>query len=356
MLGRKVLYGGPTAEQTSAYWENLTTWFAPAIDAGFIKENKSSRKLTFNLSGGQIHARTAYDVDTWRGGYGDVVILDEYAYMKQDPWGKVVRPMLLDNGGEAWFGSTPNRKNHHYKRYKEALLDPDRWSITEFTSHENPHLDADSLDLLVRDMTDDDYQQEIMAKFLESSGMVFTLKDGTLWVPEKNVREQHKGHQLVSGLDLAKTVDFTAQSIGCADCKKELGIWRFRGEANQQARNIKANWLRWGKPSTRVEDNAAVDIIVAMRDLDMMFDLHHTDGDSKPKMVAALKLALERQEWQFVDDPVATSELEDYEESQTRTGRMQYSAPPGEHDDTVIARALMIWQASNRFYFAVSSN
>ena len=39
------------------------------------------------------------------------------------------------------------------------------------------------------------------------------------------------------------------------------------------------------------------------------------------------------------------TELEAYERTVTPLGRSQYNAPPGLHDDTVIARALMVWQA-----------
>jgi hypothetical protein len=44
----------------------------------------------------------------------------------------------------------------------------------------------------------------------------------------------------------------------------------------------------------------------------------------------------------FIDDPIATRELEAYEAKRNETtGRISYNAPAGFHDDTVIARALM---------------
>lgn len=71
-------------------------------------------------------------------------------------------------------------------------------------------------------------------------------------------------------------------------------------------------------------------------------------GTSKPQLVENLALALERTEWQFQADPVWTAELEAYERTVSpATGRSAYSAPSGMHDDTVMARALMVWQASH---------
>jgi hypothetical protein len=56
-----------------------------------------------------------------------------------------------------------------------------------------------------------------------------------------------------------------------------------------------------------------------------------------------MALAFERAEWQWLNEPVATAELEGYERKVSAiTERSQYSAPQGLHDDTVVARALML--------------
>lgn len=68
-------------------------------------------------------------------------------------------------------------------------------------------------------------------------------------------------------------------------------------------------------------------------------------GVSKPALIENMALVLEREEWQFQDDVVWTAELEAYERKvSTQTGRSSYSAPDGVHDDTVIARSLMVHQ------------
>ena len=73
-----------------------------------------------------------------------------------------------------------------------------------------------------------------------------------------------------------------------------------------------------------------------------------TTATTKPPLIENLALALERVEWQFIPDPVATGELEAYERKVSPvTGRSQYSAPSGMHDDTVIARALMLRAAGS---------
>jgi hypothetical protein len=71
-----------------------------------------------------------------------------------------------------------------------------------------------------------------------------------------------------------------------------------------------------------------------------------TTATTKPPLIENLALAFERAEWQFQADPIWTAELEAYERVVSpTTGRSSYSAPEGMHDDCVIARALMTWQA-----------
>jgi hypothetical protein len=58
-------------------------------------------------------------------------------------------------------------------------------------------------------------------------------------------------------------------------------------------------------------------------------------------LIQSLALALEEQEYKWLDIPIATRELEAYEaKKNAHTGRIGYSAPKGFHDDTVIARAI----------------
>jgi hypothetical protein len=88
-------------------------------------------------------------------------------------------------------------------------------------------------------------------------------------------------------------------------------------------------------------------IIEELQRVGMPVSGFQTTAQSKPPLIENLALALEREEWQFLNDPVWTGELEAYERKVSPvTGRSQYSAPEGLHDDTVIARALMVHNAN----------
>ncbi len=65
---------------------------------------------------------------------------------------------------------------------------------------------------------------------------------------------------------------------------------------------------------------------------------------SKAAAIEALSLAFERQEIKIINHPVLVAELQGYEMWRLPSGMVQYGAPEGTHDDTVIALALA-WSA-----------
>jgi len=79
-----------------------------------------------------------------------------------------------------------------------------------------------------------------------------------------------------------------------------------------------------------------------------------TTGASKSPLIQSLALALERTEAQWLNDPVGKAELMAYESKiSPQTGRVSYSAPEGQHDDTVIARALALKATHDAASFGV---
>lgn len=343
--GGRVLYGAPTDDQTMAFWESVNEVLHPLIKAGFLYRNKTKRYLEW-LTGrdGRIKAKTAWDADSWRGDWGNLLIYDEWAYMHPESWYVVGAPMLLDTGGEAWFIFTPNRKNHAYATYTRGL-DPlnHTWSAFNFSSYENPHLSKSALEEIMFDMSEDMILQEIMAQFLDNEGAVFRNIAACHNAPVANP-DDHAGHSLMAGIDWGKKQDFTVISIGCMDCRQEVCLTRFNKiDYTYQRMRLKDDLLKWNAAYGLAETNAMGEPnLEALQIEGLPIEGFATTAVSKPPLIENLRLVLEREEMQFLDDPIARAEMEAYEVKITATtGRPTYSAPSGVHDDTVIARALM---------------
>jgi hypothetical protein len=193
-------------------------------------------------------------------------------------------------------------------------------------------------------------RQEIMAEFLEGEGSVFHNIPACMTAPLDVDPAMHREHHILAGLDWGKEVDYTAISIGCRDCLMEIARDRFRKiDYHLQWERIKALFEIWHIHNASVEINSiGAPGFEALQRAGLPVAAFETTATSKPPLIENLILALERAEWKLQSDPVWTAELEAYERKVSPlTGRSQYSAPEGMHDDTVIARALMLWTATN---------
>lgn len=174
--GRRVLYATPTQEQIDTFWFEVKQIFAEPIARGLLYKNETMHIIELPGTKTRIRAKTAWNADTLRGDYGDLLIFDEWQLMNEDAWGRVGAPMLLDNNGDAVFIYTPpslhsrsttkaDDPRHAAKLFTAAAKDTTgRWATFHFASHENPHISAEAIEEVAQDMTTSAYKQEILAE------------------------------------------------------------------------------------------------------------------------------------------------------------------------------------------------
>ena len=184
---KRVLYAAPTSDQLERFWTEVTRALAPMIKAGVLYKNETLHIIERPGSENRIRAKTAWNADTLRGDYADILILDEFQLMAEDTWEVVGAPMLLDNNGDAVFIYTPpslhsigvskaRDPRHAAKMFKKAQAD-ERWATFHATSQDNPTISKDALDEIIEDMTRLAYQQEILAQDIdEVPGALWTQK------------------------------------------------------------------------------------------------------------------------------------------------------------------------------------
>jgi len=176
LAGVRVLYAAPTSEQTEKFWFEVKRSLREAIDAGVFKCNESEQFVEKVNTEQRIKAKTAWNADTLRGDYADLLIFDEYQLTNEDAWEVVGAPMLLDNNGDAVFIYTPpslrsagvskaRDPRHAAKMFKAAQADTSgRWAAFHFTSFDNPHISREALGEVIKDMSRQAYRQEILAE------------------------------------------------------------------------------------------------------------------------------------------------------------------------------------------------
>lgn len=176
LQGRRVLYTAPTSEQTDRFWFEITAALAEPIAAGIYAANKTERWVERPGTLSRIKCKTAWDADSLRGDFADLLIFDEWQLSNEDAWEVVGAPMLMDNNGDAIFIYTPpslrsagiskaHDPRHAAKLYQQAAEDSTgRWQTFHFTSHDNPYLSREGLAEAMRDMSQASIRQEILAE------------------------------------------------------------------------------------------------------------------------------------------------------------------------------------------------
>ncbi|MFA6307071.1 MAG: hypothetical protein WC639_04680 [Patescibacteria group bacterium] len=188
LKGKRVLYAAPTIQQVDAFWFEVCKALREPIEAGVYKKNESDHSITLSGTKQSIKAKTAWNADTLRGDFADLLILDEFQLMAEDAWNEVGAPMLLDNNGDAVFIFTPpsllsqgtskaRDPRHASKMFKKALEDTTGlWEAIHGSSHDNPFISQEALTIITQDMSLDAYRREIMAEDdeIETSWLVYS--------------------------------------------------------------------------------------------------------------------------------------------------------------------------------------
>ena len=351
LKGKQIIWGAPVYDICRIGW-------AEALHAlqGIGTANASRLELALP-NGGRILFRSLDDPDNARGHTADGVVIDEAAYCKSESWFEVVRPMLIDTGGWAWLIGSPNGHNWYWQEWVRAQDEPssrawraptrgyaivDGQLVREPNPLENSEISEAEIRQLFGTMLAVQFRQEILAEFTEHEGQVFRFIQENL-LPSNTGGENCRKHRLVMGIDWGQRGDYTALSIGCADCQREIYLDRFQGvDYPSQRDRIKAQTKHW-EPEVLAEANAMGLPNIEQLQVDgVPVQEFTTTAASKAQIIQAMRLAFEQRSWKWLDITAGTQELEAYEMKVTPQGHVTYGAPEGLHDDTVIARALML--------------
>lgn len=137
----------------------------------FAKKNES--ELSVELSNGSVIAlKGAENADSLRGVSLSSLIVDEAAYVKQEAWEMVLRPALSDQGGPAWFITTPAGLNWFHNLWEQAQAEED-WSNHSYTTIEGGNVPPEEVAAAKRTLDERTFRQEYLASFETLTGRVY---------------------------------------------------------------------------------------------------------------------------------------------------------------------------------------
>jgi len=337
-------------------------WFAPTyklLDEAWRAAKAVLRNAILRADSQQhrLEVMTGAALDFWTlekpdGGRGrryGLALVDEAAMARhlEEAWTAAIRPTLTDYKGGAWFFSTPKGRNFFWNLHQQGE-NPlwDDWASHHAPTTANPHIDPAEVEAARQSLPERIFQQEYMAVFLDDGGGVFR---GVQAAVNEDVR-LHTSHEsgYVIGIDWGRHNDFTVLIV--LDARTGAVVWvdRFTDiDWGTQFARLKALHERFPRAAILAESNSmGGPLVEALQRQQLPVTAFETTAPSKRAIIEALALAFERGALTIPNEPWLIDELLAYEQERLPGGLLRYNAPPGGHDDGVMALAIA-WHAAH---------
>lgn len=334
-------------------WDNpgLLVRYLPTSQ---VAKKDDQRMVIYFKSGSQlIFNGTDENPDKHRGGNGKGYVVDEYDDQQPRIFTEIIRPIVDFNKGFCVLSGTPRGIKHLHEAYLAGQDEsrPSWWSrllpATNSFNKDGSRLltDEQLADIekdYVRDGIGPAFAQEWLCSFNQDANQVFRRVDEVCTLSPK---EPDHTRRYRIGVDPAITTDYWAMSVIDLHTFEEVHIERFQpnstvlGEARTEALARK-----WNNADC-VVDTSGLGRPIAdhLREIGLsIIDL--PTGANKERLIANMSMFVDGLSVKFLMDSTAKEEMRSYSFDRTPLGKYQFSAPEGKHDDTVIARALTLWE------------
>jgi hypothetical protein len=345
---RPAAYFAPTYKLLEECWRELKAVLAEVI------HDKSEQEHRLEIYGGGVIECWSTDTgDPARGRRYQVAVIDEAAMVPRlsDIWGQAIRPTLTDFQGTAWFMSTPRGLNDFYLLFSRGQdpLEPE-WISWQMPTSVNPYIAPEEIAAAQHELPERVFAQEYLAQFLSVEGAgVFR---GVRAVSRLQLKPPQRGHQYCFGVDWGRTDDFTVISVLDITALEQVALDRFTDIDFEVQTERLHEWAQVYRPVQIVAERNSMGgplverlqrgyarLLGKPRPALPVYGWDNTNA-SKAAAIEKLALSIERGELTLLEDPVQQAELLAFESTSTVSGMVRYAAPPGMHDDTVIALAL----------------
>lgn len=350
LAGYPVAWFAPTYKTLAEPWRDAKKLLAPIAVKGGI--NSSEKRIEL-ITGGVVEFWSLTDSDNIRGRKYKRALVDEAAMVRslKSSWEEVIRPMLADFRGDAYFFSTPKGRNYFHELFQRGQ-DPAKvdWASFQLPTSTNPFIHPDEIEAARLDLPELVFLQEYLAQFVDDNAGLFrrvmaaATAEAAVDADGRPLRED--GHSYVFGVDWGRSNDYTVIAVLDTTTHELVYLERFNqvDYALQKGR-LMGLFEAFG-PSVIVaeENNMGGPLIEDLRQR-LPVQPFATSNASKKEIIDDLALKLEQGSLPILNDPVLIGELLSFEQTRLPSGLFRYAAAGGGHDDTVIALALANYAA-----------
>lgn len=332
LAGEPCGWFAPTYKYLADAWRSLSHRLRPV--ARRIQEQEKRIEL---VTGGVVECWTLDTPDAGRSRKYKRAVIDEAGVVRGllAAFQESIRPTLVDLKGDCWFYGTPKGRTHDFTQlFARGETGEDGWMSHRAPTRENPYIPAEEIESAKRDMPEAAYLQEFEGVPADDGANPFGMT-----AILNALAPLSDEPPAVWGWDFARAQDWT---VGIAldayghVCRFE----RWQGKPWGETARMVADFC--GKVPAVGDSTGLGDVVVETlqsRNVPMMGFMF--TPKSKQGLMERLASAIQSQHITYPEGPIRT-ELETFSYEYTAHG-VRYEAPPGLHDDCVMALALAVY-------------
>lgn len=310
-----------------------------ACESIITSHNGSDLIINF-VNGSSIQFLSAERYDSIRGFSFHYLIVDEAAYIRKEALESAILPTLTAAGRKCLIISTPKGKgNWYYEWYLRGLQQGSDYISFEGLSQENPYVDQAFIDEQRKSLPPDIFLQEYEAKFVDGGNDVFTNLESVC--TNEQWPEYRPAERYFFAVDTGLSQDHSVLSI-ISESGRLHKMVRINGET---IRDIGQQFIReiqqYREISGYVETNGVGQAMFEeIRRSVRSTTGFNTSNDSKVMGIRGLIEDIQNGVLELPSKnlfPELYRELAAFTYKTSPTGKLQFSHPPGMHDDCVMS-------------------
>jgi hypothetical protein len=332
MAGQAVGWFVPGYKYVTDVWRDLVHRLAPLIKA----KNEQERRLEL-ITGGVIEVWTLDSEDPARGRKYHVVVVDEAGLIPGLVliYQAAIRPTLVDYQGRALFLGTPKGRRHGFVQLFQRGQNPDdpEWASFRAPTLENPHIPAAEVEAARRELPPEVFAQEFEGIPTDDGANPFGLD-----AIRGCAGPLSDAPPVVFGVDVARAMDWTVV-VGLDAWQRVCVLERWQAPWAVTKGKVKA--LVGDVPMIGDATGVGDAIMADLQGQGLVVTPYVFTQPSKLRLMQRLIAAFQARTLRYPAGWLQ-AELESFEFTYTNTG-VRYEAPPGLHDDGVMALSLALY-------------
>lgn len=351
LYNKKVIIASADMEKAGIIFKDVTKNLLiadPMFREGLVGSSKienlttqvSKKGLAWS-SGGSINCVTLSESKKTSevkgsGGIGigaDILLIDESALISDENYSVAIRMGLESLDFKLLEISNPHRRNHFFRTMHNEKTSK-IW-INADDALEQERIKQSQIDELREEMTTREFNSYVLCQFQESGKTAFSLLENTF------TNNLSTNPTVVIGIDVARFTDYTV-IVGFDIKHQQTFHERFTNISLDILKTrIIDIWKKLGCPKINIDcTGIGFGLFEELKNWIANIEGITFTQKIKADLVQNLQRLIQNDNISILKDEFICKEFANYEFYESKNGGISYSAPIGEHDDTVIAIGL----------------